>query len=85
MCVCVSVAMQQICGRIYRDQHVQNVEPAIAAVGEVFRLQQQHLLDAAEQRYLPTTTTTTTTTQQQPEQQQQPHYHCGGGGVGTQQ
>ncbi len=46
-------AMQQTCKQIYQDQSLVNVEPNIVTVKEVFRLQGQPELDAAEKKYLP--------------------------------
>jgi len=46
-------AMQATCAQIYKDQSLVNVEPKIVSVKEVFRLQDQPELDAAEKKYLP--------------------------------
>jgi len=46
-------AMQQTCKQIMQDQSLVNVEPKIASVTEVFRLQNQKELDDAEKIYLP--------------------------------
>ena len=46
-------AMQQTTKKIFNDQSLVNVEPNIASVKEVFRLQGQPELDAAEKKYLP--------------------------------
>ena len=46
-------AMQQTTKRIYEEQSLASVEPNIASVKEVFRLQGQPELDAAEKKYLP--------------------------------
>jgi phosphoenolpyruvate phosphomutase len=46
-------AMQQAAARIYRERSVQSLEAEIAAVKEVFRLQDVAELTAAESRYLP--------------------------------
>jgi phosphoenolpyruvate phosphomutase len=45
--------MQQTSAQIFRDGHLLNVEPKVASVKEVFRLQGQPELDAAEKKYLP--------------------------------
>lgn len=49
---CVT-AMQQTCAAIYKDQSLMSVEPRVASVKEVFRLQNQPELDQAEKKYLP--------------------------------
>lgn len=49
---CVS-AMQQTSAQIFKDQSLINVEPKVVSVKEVFRLQDQPELDAAEKIYLP--------------------------------
>jgi len=49
---CVT-AMQETCAAIARDQNLLSVEPRVASVKEVFRLQDQPELDAAEKLYLP--------------------------------
>ena len=46
-------AMQKTTKQIFDDQSLVNVEPHIATVKEVFRLQGQPELDAAEKKYLP--------------------------------
>lgn len=46
-------AMQETCKQIMQDQSLVNVEPKIASVTEVFRLQNQKELDDAEKIYLP--------------------------------
>jgi phosphoenolpyruvate phosphomutase len=46
-------AMQATAAAIFADQSVSRVEATLAAVGEVFRLQDTAELAAAEQRYLP--------------------------------
>lgn len=46
-------AMQNTAGTIFRDQSLVNVEKNVAPVKEVFRLQGQPELDAAEKMYLP--------------------------------
>jgi len=46
-------AMQKTTAQIFKDQHLQNVENNVASVKEVFRLQRQHELDQAEEKYLP--------------------------------
>lgn len=46
-------AMQKTCAQIIKDQSLVNVEPNVATVKEVFRLQDQPELDAAEKKYLP--------------------------------
>lgn len=52
MRACVS-AMQKVCKTIYTEQSLVNVEPHVATVKEVFRLQEQDELTAAEKKYLP--------------------------------
>lgn len=49
---CVS-AMQQTCAEIKKSESLMNVEPKVATVKEVFRLQRQPELDEAEKKYLP--------------------------------
>jgi phosphoenolpyruvate phosphomutase len=49
---CVS-AMQQTSAQIFKDESLMNVEPKVVSVKEVFRLQDQPELDAAEKVYLP--------------------------------
>lgn len=51
MRACVN-AMQDTCKSIYENQHLKEVEPNIVSVKEVFRLQGQHELNAAEKIYL---------------------------------
>ncbi|KAL6052352.1 phosphoenolpyruvate mutase [Balamuthia mandrillaris] len=46
-------AMQQTSKRIFEEQSLVNVEPNIASVKEVFRLQNNGELQAAEEKYLP--------------------------------
>jgi phosphoenolpyruvate phosphomutase len=46
-------AMQSAAAAILADRAVSRVEPALATVAEVFRLQDAAELDAAEQKYLP--------------------------------
>eukprot|EP01136_Pigoraptor_vietnamica_P030962 Opistho-1_new@90898 len=46
-------AMQKITKQIYTDQSLINVEKNIATVKEVFRLQRDHELQEAEDKYLP--------------------------------
>lgn len=46
------VRMQEIAGRIRREESVIGVEDSIASLGEVFRLQGDDELQAAEKRYL---------------------------------
>jgi len=46
-------AMQAAAAQIFADQSVCRVEPAIAPLSEVFRLQRAEELESAEQRYLP--------------------------------
>jgi phosphoenolpyruvate phosphomutase len=46
-------AMQRSAAQIYRDRSLVDVEPAVAPLTEVFRLQQEAELSAAEVRYLP--------------------------------
>lgn len=45
--------MQETCAAIYKEQSLMSVEPRVASVKEVFRLQNQPELDAAEKKYLP--------------------------------
>jgi phosphoenolpyruvate phosphomutase len=49
---CVT-AMQATAQRLYRERTLAGIEPTIATVGEVFRLQNTEELEAAEARYLP--------------------------------
>ena len=49
---CIS-AMQQTTQQIYKDQSLMQVENKVASVKEVFRIQGQPELDAAEKKYLP--------------------------------
>jgi len=46
-------AMRQVSGQIYADQHLRNVEENVATVTEIFDLQGQPELDAADDKYLP--------------------------------
>jgi phosphoenolpyruvate phosphomutase len=46
-------AMQQVASQIRRERSLVNVEPAVATLEEVFRLQNEAELSAAEARYLP--------------------------------
>ena len=46
-------AMQATAAAIFADQGLARVEPAVAPLSEVFRLQNTSELDAAEERYLP--------------------------------
>jgi hypothetical protein len=48
-------AMQLVASKIQRDRSLLEVEPAIAPLAEVFRLQDEDELCAAESRYLPHT------------------------------
>lgn len=48
-------AMQQTAAQIHREQSLLNVEAAVAPLAEVFRLQGEEELAAAESRYLPST------------------------------
>jgi phosphoenolpyruvate phosphomutase len=45
-------AMQDTAAQIFADQSVSRIEPAIAPMAEVFRLQRVDELESAEQRYL---------------------------------
>jgi phosphoenolpyruvate phosphomutase len=45
-------AMQAAAAQIFADQSASGIEPAIAPLSEVFRLQRADELEAAEQRYL---------------------------------
>ncbi len=45
-------AMQQTARQVLTDEALQQVEPAVAPLDEVFRLQRDHELEEAEQRYL---------------------------------
>jgi phosphoenolpyruvate phosphomutase len=45
-------AMQQVSRQIYQDQSLVNVEKEVVPVNEIFRLQKQEELTAAEKRYL---------------------------------
>ena len=47
-------AMQQTAARIYQERSLTNIEPEIAPVREIFRLQNAGELKTAEKRYLPT-------------------------------
>jgi len=46
-------AMQETTAQIFKDQNLMAVEPNVVSVKEVFRLQDQPELDAAEKIYLP--------------------------------
>ena len=46
-------AMQQTASKIFADQSLRGVEPNVASVKEIFRLQNASELEAAEDRYLP--------------------------------
>ncbi len=46
-------AMQSAAAQIFAERSAAAVEPRLANIGEVFRLQDQEELDAAERRYLP--------------------------------
>src|SRR5690606_987282 len=48
-------AMQQTAARIHQDQSLLQVEATVAPLSEVFRLQGEEELAAAESRYLPNT------------------------------
>jgi phosphoenolpyruvate phosphomutase len=52
MRACVTM-MQGIARKIFEDQSLSNVEPLIAPIGEIFRLQNVSELAEAEKRYLP--------------------------------
>jgi phosphoenolpyruvate phosphomutase len=45
--------MQNTCATIYKEQSLGSIEPNVASVKEVFRLQNQPELDSAEKVYLP--------------------------------
>lgn len=45
--------MQKTTAQIFKDESLINVEPNVPSVKEVFRLQNQPELDAAEKVYLP--------------------------------
>lgn len=47
------IAMQNVCGQIMAQQSLANIESKVASVTEIFRLQQDHELKAAENCYLP--------------------------------
>lgn len=47
------VAMRQTADRLFEEQSLINVEPEVATLQEVFRLQGDHELEAAEAQYLP--------------------------------
>jgi phosphoenolpyruvate phosphomutase len=49
---CVT-AMQETSRAIFKEQSLMSVEPRVASVKEVFRLQDQPELDSAEKKYLP--------------------------------
>ena len=49
---CVT-AMQETCRAIQKEESLMSVEPRVASVKEVFRLQDQPELDQAEKKYLP--------------------------------
>lgn len=51
MRACVN-AMQDTCKSIYDNQHLQDIEPNVVSVKEVFRLQGQSELNAAEKIYM---------------------------------
>lgn len=46
-------AMQNVCKEIFQHQSLTKVEPSIATVNEIFRLQNEDELRDAEKRYLP--------------------------------
>lgn len=46
-------AMQNVARQIYQERSLVNVEPVVAPLSEVFRLQQEEELCSAEARYLP--------------------------------
>lgn len=46
-------AMQRVASQIFSERSLVNVEPAIASLAEVFRLQNEDELQAAEKKYLP--------------------------------
>ena len=46
-------AMQKVCGQIYQERSLSNVEKGIASVNEIFRLQNVNELENAETKYLP--------------------------------
>lgn len=46
-------AMQKVSAQIFKDQSLINVEKNVAPVNEIFRLQNAHELEEAEDRYLP--------------------------------
>ena len=46
-------AMQATAAAIQREQSLVDVEPVVAPLAEVFRLQQEEELSAAERQYLP--------------------------------
>lgn len=50
---CGITAMQETAATIFSEQSLRSVEPRVAAVKEVFRLQNAAELKAAEKRYLP--------------------------------
>eukprot|EP01029_Cantina_marsupialis_P020042 TRINITY_DN466_c0_g1_i3.p1 TRINITY_DN466_c0_g1~~TRINITY_DN466_c0_g1_i3.p1 ORF type:complete len:332 (-),score=106.43 TRINITY_DN466_c0_g1_i3:253-1248(-) len=52
MRACVN-AMQETSRQIFEDQHLQNIEPNVVTVKEVFRIQNQPELQEAEKKYLP--------------------------------
>jgi phosphoenolpyruvate phosphomutase len=52
-------AMQQTARKIMEDECLHEIEDGIASVGEIFRLQGAHELQAAEERYLPVREQTT--------------------------
>jgi len=46
-------AMQNVCKQIYEQETIRHVEPTIATVSEIFRLQNSEELEQAEKQYLP--------------------------------
>jgi len=47
-------AMKAVCKQIYEQESIRHVEPTIATVSEIFRLQNADELEQAEKTYLPT-------------------------------
>lgn len=46
--------MKAVCKQIYEQESIRHVEPTIATVSEIFRLQNADELEQAEKTYLPT-------------------------------
>jgi len=51
-------AMQDVSKKIFQQESLINIEPTVASVNEIFRLQREDELKAAEDKYLPKTAST---------------------------